>query len=482
MASSYEARSSDPVPNDPNAKKKIRLAHLDAFRILGVSGVIWAHNGDNYLTSNVVYGQNWGLQVLMVITGISWSMSTKGVGQYGLRLLVFVLLGYTMNLCGWYMVPNTDNESVAITVGTGKPNFFNAMYQMWFAVAVFICVLVSAPLKMALSSSQRTCWAIGLIYVVAAAVQWSTWKSGLWGAWIEKALNNSGGTYYAKYSSITGDYLAQLWWSLAIIAVMYAISLTTKVKKINEFIGWILAFHIWVPAVLYTENLGEWTHCVQLFVLAIVVQRFSIFGQRTLAHFITSYWPVMIWLVGIFSIPEAPDRRMDVFPPHSLINRFRFYGLETIFVMMFIVCGTPADPLDRVAPVEMVKDEHNILSWLNRWALLAYMSHVLFLRVIPYPYGIVICYGTAVAFWAEETLHKMTGRQEPLGEIGFAWLVLLIPLLSWVSLPLAFSTMFVAVILVAYFFWKQHSKNASAGATPLLKTNGSETYGEIVSP
>eukprot|EP00971_Amphidinium_carterae_P234552 4654357-Amphidinium_carterae.1 len=48
---------------------------------------------------------------------------------------------------------------------------------------------------------------------------------------------------------------------------------------------------------------------------------------------------------------------------------------EAIFVVSFLCCSTPAKPLGDRAPVQICHDPHNVLGWLGRWALLAYLAH-----------------------------------------------------------------------------------------------------------
>merc|ERR1719174_529694 len=119
-------------------------------------------------------------------------------------------------------------------------------------------------------------------------------------------------------------------------------------------------------------------------------------------------------------MPSAPHRRIDMFPMHDVPNRARFYGMECIFCMVFLVCGTPTEANGRIPFAEICQDAYNILPWLNRWALFAYMSHIYFLRLIPEPYGVFSVYLTAIAFWTEDFLHRKSKKGKPLGEIGLS--------------------------------------------------------------
>merc|ERR1719359_2283021 len=111
--------------------------------------------------------------------------------------------------------------------------------------------------------------------------------------------------------------------------------------------------------------MGAWVHDFFLFLLGLAVQRFSMYGQSTIALFISSYWPLgIVFPLGVMHIPYAPARRIDMFPFHDVWERTRFTGIELLFVMSFVSCATPAEPLQRKSPVPMCSDPYDILGWL----------------------------------------------------------------------------------------------------------------------
>jgi len=427
-----ENRSDLEVGDGASGRQQSRLVHLDAFRILGVAGVIWAHGYDDSLVTNTMYMQNWGLQIMFITCGICWAMSGRSAVSYACRLAVFFCMGTFINWVGWVMVG-----------ADWRNNLWDVVYQMWFALVVATLVLATGPLQWALKKKGCAFWVAAAGYSSCAVVATSLWLSGLWGDGIRGILNNGGGKYYAAYADDTGFYMAQLLtvFSLTSLAIACLFHFCDDTKNATEsptlpigtqFIAWALLLCIYIPSILLYEPLSAWVHDIELFFLGFLVQKFSMYGQVPLAHFISAYWPLaMMFPIGVMTIPYEPVRRIDVFPLHNVEGRARFMGMEIVFIMAFIVCGTPADMLNRQCPVDICKDPFNVLPWLNRWALFAYMCHMSFLRVIPCPFNWVAIYGSVLAFLAEDRMRRANKLPNPPEVFSRAWSVLLVPCVVW---------------------------------------------------
>lgn len=361
-------------------------------------------------------------------------------------------------------------------------------------------VLATTPLKWALQVGGNARWCAAAGYSALLLIQSGLWLSGLWGQGWRSYMQRTGGSYYEQYGDTIGFYFVQFWFGLSMTTITCALSLDVAKPdlqspgveevsitrpKCTEFIAWGLILLIFLPSILLYEPLGAWVHDMLLFVLGFVTQRFSIFGQRELANFISSYWPlVLIWPVGAMHIPYAPARRMDQFPLHDMSERARFSGIEFVFVLAFLVCGTPAAPLGRQAPCVICKDTFGVLPALNRWALFAYMCHLCFLRVMPSPYSYIAIYCSAGAFWFEDFTRRRANKSKPPEVFGKAWAVLILPCLVWlwgVASTLAF---WCCVGLCCIPFFHRSVKDCKAasrgdkatvqmpdGATPLTVPN-----------
>jgi hypothetical protein len=163
----------------------------------------------------------------------------------------------------------------------------------------------------------------------------------------------------------------------------------------------------------------------------MIAQRFSMLGQQTLGRALGAYWP-LLWLLpmNMLYIPYAPDRRLDMYPYHDLDKRVRFFTIELMIVVVFLVCSVPANPLGRKTPVMICDDPHGILGMLNRCVLFVYMCHVPFLRMLPEPLNWISVYGCALVFYAEDKALDLLNRPGAPEVFGFSWLILILPFLS----------------------------------------------------
>mmetsp|Transcript_51890 Transcript_51890/g.117063 ORF Transcript_51890/g.117063 Transcript_51890/m.117063 type:complete len:424 (-) Transcript_51890:100-1371(-) len=390
-------------PMERQRMLEARHVQLDVFRILGVCGVILAHGNDQYLTYNMVLGQNWGLQIMCLICGICWSMSNRPALEYSFRLFLYFLVGTFCNWLAW-----------VYTGAAWQHDLWNVVYQMWFALAVAFGVLFTAPLKTGLTRRGRWLWLAPGIYLALTALAAAMYHYGLWVSFFPRLGLGGGLQYYSPYADDLGFYFIWMWLVLFLVSLSLAVLLrghlpngdrhaARKEPKALLFIVWGQLLLMYALSVAVAKPLGAWMHNVQIFIAGMVCQRFSMFGQREIAVAISSYWPLLIvFSVGALSVPYLHGRK-DMWPDPDFIIRSRFTMVEAIFVVSFLCCSTPAKPLGDRAPVQICHDPHNVLGWLGRWALLAYLAHEGLLRTIPRPVNYFCVYGSALFFWIEET-------------------------------------------------------------------------------
>jgi len=391
-----------------------RHVHLDVFRILGVSGVILAHGNDQYLTYNMVLGQNWGLQIMCLICGICWSMSNRPAWEYSLRLFAYFCVGTLCNWLAWvYAGADWRND------------LWNVVYQMWFALAVAFGVLFTAPLKWALAKQGRVWWWASGIYLALTLTACLMQKYGMWGDFFPQLGLGHGLDYYSVYADDLGFYFVWMWLVLFLVTASLGVILNLpeangasgggshqfpaalrSPPRATMFVVWGQLLLMYTLTIMVAKPLGAWMHNVQIFIAGLVCQRFSMWGQREIAVTVASYWPLLIvFPVGALSVPYLHGRK-DMWPDEDLTIRTRFTLVEAIFVVSFLCCGTPSKPLGERAPVQLCHDPHNVLGWLGRWALVAYMAHEGLLRTIPRPINYFCVYGAAALFWLEEVRRR----------------------------------------------------------------------------
>lgn len=84
--------------------KRMRLWHLDYFRIIAVWAVIMEHSGgEEYTRTNVAWTLMWVQQYLMFISGMGFMMSRSPLWQYQIRLGIVTLVGCLANLLGFVL-------------------------------------------------------------------------------------------------------------------------------------------------------------------------------------------------------------------------------------------------------------------------------------------------------------------------------------------------------------------------------------------
>lgn len=118
---------------DPAVK---RYAHLDMCRNMAVVLVAIDHGTKMFSEHNVYFSQCWTLQVLWVVSGVSWTLTRKPLGGYCLRLGAYFCAGVFFNWCGW-VYRGAD----------WRADWHNVIFHMFFIVGLILFAVVTAPMK-----------------------------------------------------------------------------------------------------------------------------------------------------------------------------------------------------------------------------------------------------------------------------------------------------------------------------------------------
>lgn len=100
-----------------------RYFHLDATRIAAVICVAVDHGSPQFGQWNVIFTQNWVLQLLFVVSGTSFAMSKQSLSGYIGRLFFYFCLGVLINFTAWNLA-NLD----------WRHSMFAVVFQFWFVV------------------------------------------------------------------------------------------------------------------------------------------------------------------------------------------------------------------------------------------------------------------------------------------------------------------------------------------------------------
>lgn len=125
---------------DPAAK---RHDHLDLTRILCVAMVCVEHGASAYGKVNAMFSQCWVLQILWVVSGISWGLSSRPLGPYLTRLSAYFAVGVSFNFLA-FVVHGKDWRS----------NPWDVVFQFWFVVGLGVYCTVTLALKPVLRQAR----------------------------------------------------------------------------------------------------------------------------------------------------------------------------------------------------------------------------------------------------------------------------------------------------------------------------------------
>jgi hypothetical protein len=127
------ATDKDPLIEKPKMR---RYLYLDATRIAAVICVAVDHGAPQYGQWNAVFTQNWVLQLLFTVSGVSFAMSRQDLSGYTARLFWYFCLGVMINMTAWTLAGKD-----------WKTNFFGMVFQFWFVAGLLIYSLLLHPMK-----------------------------------------------------------------------------------------------------------------------------------------------------------------------------------------------------------------------------------------------------------------------------------------------------------------------------------------------
>lgn len=366
-----------------NERQPQRRHDLDYARIICVACVVTEHSGGSHWTShNTMFVLQWVLPYLYLTSAISWMMSTKGVWMYCLRLSVVLVVGVLAN---WVADAHNGRD--------WQGDFGNTVFQMFYVVMLIAMSMLTAPLRQALCHQKNNYPKAG------PAVGWRLWAA-LFSYGIITLVGFAGLFAERQIEKLTAVDAHQHLWSsnieplinaapLAFIQVggVLFLSHLACLFRANDILPWLLILHIYIPRIFIPWTQVGFVHNLELFVFGMVADSWLIRGRRTIATLLQNYWPIIIFLMMLATMPDMYGR-CDLLPPAACLERLRFYGVE-LALCLFLS-----------SRALKVGDPWNATGWLNYWALSAYCFHVAWARIFPIPYGAVLTYSSSILFYA----------------------------------------------------------------------------------
>eukprot|EP00427_Karlodinium_veneficum_P003454 CAMPEP_0169175106 /NCGR_PEP_ID=MMETSP1015-20121227/65003_1 /TAXON_ID=342587 /ORGANISM="Karlodinium micrum, Strain CCMP2283" /LENGTH=295 /DNA_ID=CAMNT_0009249211 /DNA_START=622 /DNA_END=1505 /DNA_ORIENTATION=- len=294
------------------------------------------------------------------------------------------MTGYVLRLMCVFGVGVGANWIADASTGRDwRGDFGNTIFQMFFVVMLVIMAILTEPLRLALQC-RRDCTTLPkppMSTLVAASLWGFLTLVGLW-FFIRSApgKNNKHSTdywvqFYAPIFHHIPLILVQVGGTLFLSSVA---AIVTKPEK-TGLIGWLLLAYIYVPSVLIPWDQSGFFHLMALYIFAMVTTVFPLAGSELVSKWVRSYWPFLIMILCLASMPDMWGR-CDVHPPYATWERLRLMFGELIMSVCFVTNSFAPD------------DPYKVISWMGWWSLYAYCFHVMWFRLLGSPYGAVVTF------------------------------------------------------------------------------------------
>lgn len=378
-----------------------RYPHLDMTRILCVWFVAIDHGNRTLGMWNVLFGQNWVLQWLFMVSGVAFALSTKKFLPYMGRLGVYFVIGVTINWMAWII----DGKD-------WSHDFFNVVFQFWFIVGLVQYFVFLAPLNWYMRYTKerdpdaaasgpspiqhplQQSTVLKLVCLVLAVLAFA--KTGKWvlhllapRCWHFWKQFGEGASYWGlPQTPEESEFFMREVFSYfgvtfgnAIIAIFFP-----KFTGNYHAVGWLLLCNTYLHRMFfYRAAVERWFHFMDLTMIAVTIQNYGLSYRRQVGAVVMKYW--FVWLFACALIwPCGLHGRVDEDPPKDPEIRFRVNLLEGIITTAWFVAG------DRLLDPKMFAAEHH-MDVLGEWALLTYLTHKAIHVLIPAPMNWVAILG-----------------------------------------------------------------------------------------
>lgn len=383
----------------PRKIPKGGFPHLDVTRIVCVLLVAIDHGSPMYSEWNVIYVQQWVLQWIVLVSGVSFCLSSKSLPSYLWRLAIYAAVGIMVNWCAW--------------IATGQDwehDFFNVVFQMWFIVGLMLFCTILSPLKKWLASDAKLLESQeplpsapspdeGVLNIVLTILMALLFLGLLCIVFLPKLLNPFLAPIFLQFAkSIGGDgnvwgLPANLKESQAFVAHLctYAFLTLSNLFLVRTFrsirikpsiIPWVVMANTLVNrALIYRGPEERPFHLLDIMILGMVAQTYGILHRKTVGDYYCRYWFVL--LIG-FAITWPPylDRRLDMYPTFDRILRCKAELMESLCLMGWLSAS------DRFFSREIFTKDH--LGFLNDWALIVFLVHKAMHIIFGLPYSWIV--------------------------------------------------------------------------------------------
>jgi hypothetical protein len=396
-----------------------RQPHLDLCRFICVLVVVLDHGAPEYAKWNAFFGQNWTLQLIYVICGISLGLSNKGFGGYLGRLGAYVVVGV---LCNWF--------AWVVTGQDWQSNVWGVVFQFWFVVGLMLYSVMLIPLKQYLAwaasrdqlaaaeesygaatlldradaaaadSTVRglSLVALGLVIIwMAVSVALSQLLDGQYSTSLEEAFGAMGNaaTYWesasgSAASSLIKDICAAL--ELSLSNIWLAVAVPALLPQRQSLAGWLILVNMHARRLLsWYSGLGEKAlNGFDLMLLGLTCFYLGLAKRRQIGVVVARYWWAILFCIGLLW-KGGTYGRYDQLQATPMWLTWRMRLLDFFFAMAFLSAGERF-----VDPKIFTEDK---LGFIGNLGLFLFLVHKAVHIVVPAPFNWFLLISFGPLFW-----------------------------------------------------------------------------------
>jgi len=392
-----EAEDSDRLL--PKKIPKGGFPHLDITRIVCVMLVAIDHGSPMYSEWNVIYVQQWTLQWIVLVSGVSFCLSSKPLLPYLGRLAIYAAVGIMVNWSAW--------------IATGQDwehDFFNVVFQMWFIVGLMLFCTILAPLKYWLKQDATQLESAeplpsepaedeGVLNIVLTIVMALLFIGLLCVVFLPKLLNpfvapifldfakaiHGDGNVWGLPSNLkeSQDFVAHLCtYAFLTLSNLFLLRTFRSIRIKASIIPWMIMANTLVNrSLMYRGPEERPFHLLDIMILGMVTQTYGLMYRKTVGEYYCRYWFVL--LIGFaLTWPPYLDKRLDMYPTFDRILRCKAELMETLCILGWLAAS------DRFFSREIFTVDR--LGFLNDWALLVFLVHKAMHIIFGLPYSWIV--------------------------------------------------------------------------------------------
>jgi hypothetical protein len=343
-----------------------------------------------------MYVQQWLLQWLFIICGMSFAMSSRSTCGYLSRLALYFCIGVLTNWFAW-VIKGMD----------WKSQFWNVIFQFWFIFALMFYTSLLHPLKHYLDKVSRRAALglkpnrdVGLMTGMAIIVSFLMALHICCKYAIAPLMDYTLGSYIVALGKNAGkggefwglprnEEAASLFCQeMASYAQVSAGSIMILVffpflSSNLTYANWLVLTNVFVFRCLsFRGQFARLNDGFDFVLLGMSAYYLGLAHRRTIGKYMMRYWWLLLFSFALL-IPPGTFGRFDETPEKmSETFRIRYHVVELAMVVMFLSAA------ERMADDGIFTEDK--CQWLSWWALYVFLFHKFVHLVAPVPFNWIV--------------------------------------------------------------------------------------------